>query len=351
LAISRAEFFYIGLVLVVIGTGLLKPNASAIVGELYPAGPDGARRDAGFSIFYMGINIGAFIGPFICGTLGEKHNWHYGFGAAGVGMVLGLIQYRLLKKNLGEAGAHPGQSGGLSSSQKAALFSVLGIIGLIIALCLARIIRVDPVAVASVTTSVLVGIAVLFFGSIFVFGKLDRVEKSHVGVIVILCAAGALFWAGFEQAGSSFNLFADRYTQRDFGFKIPASWFQAIGPIFVITLAPVMAGVWIHLARRNSKSLAADEIRAGFASAGIGFSSDGRGGSVRCSRTKGTSYLVDHHLPPAHVWGIVRESGWPQLSHEARAEEVRGSNDGCVVPGNVAWQLDCRTDRRGIQSE
>src|SRR3954471_13876797 len=106
LAIPKTEAFFVGLVLVVIGTGMLKPNVSAMVGELYPEG--GARRDAGFSIFYMGINLGAFIGPFICGTLGEKVNWHYGFGSAGVGMVLGLIQYRLLKKNLGEAGLRPG---------------------------------------------------------------------------------------------------------------------------------------------------------------------------------------------------------------------------------------------------
>src|SRR5215471_1193593 len=106
LAMPRTEAFFLGLILVVIGTGMLKPNVSAMVGELYPEG--GARRDAGFSIFYMGINLGAFIGPFICGTLGEKYNWHYGFAAAGVGRVLGLIQYRLLRKNLGTAGLRPG---------------------------------------------------------------------------------------------------------------------------------------------------------------------------------------------------------------------------------------------------
>src|SRR5437899_8901885 len=106
LAIPRTEAFFIGLILVVIGTGLLKPNVSAMVGGLYPEG--GARRDAGFSIYYMGINLGAFIGPLTCGTLGEKINWHYGFGAAGVGMVLGLIQYRMLRANLGDAGLRPG---------------------------------------------------------------------------------------------------------------------------------------------------------------------------------------------------------------------------------------------------
>ncbi|HEY7906462.1 MAG TPA: peptide MFS transporter, partial [Wenzhouxiangella sp.] len=105
LAVPMQEMFFLGLVLVVVGTGLLKPNVSTIVGELYPEG--GSRRDAGFSIFYMGINVGAFIGPLICGFLGETINWHYGFAAAGVGMVAGLIQYRLTQKNLGQAGAQP----------------------------------------------------------------------------------------------------------------------------------------------------------------------------------------------------------------------------------------------------
>jgi len=103
LAIPRIETFYLGLVLVVLGTGLLKPNISVMVGQLYPEG--GARRDAGFTIFYMGINLGAAIGPLICSTLGEKLNWHFGFAAAGVGMVFGLIQYRLTARHLGTAGA------------------------------------------------------------------------------------------------------------------------------------------------------------------------------------------------------------------------------------------------------
>ena len=249
LAIPRQEAFYLGLVLVVAGTGLLKPNVSAMVGELYPEG--GARRDAGFSIYYMGINLGAFIGPFVCGTLGEKYNWHYGFGAAGVGMVLGLIQYRLTKKHLGEAGLHPGNAHSLSRAQKSALFCSVAAFVMVVTLTVAGVIRFDPVAVARQTTSVLVSVAVLFFGFIFFFGGLDPDEKRKVGVIVILCAAGALFWAGFEQAGSSFNLFAERYTLRTVGFVIPTSWFQSIGPIFVISLAPVMGGVWVRLGRRN----------------------------------------------------------------------------------------------------
>src|ERR1051325_62973 len=241
LAIPRAETFYAGLILVVIGTGMLKPNVSAMVGELYPEG--GARRDAGFSVFYMGINLGAFIGPFICGTLGERLNWHYGFGAAGLGMVFGLIQYRGLKRNLGAAGLRPGNAGQTSNGQKILAFGAIVALMLLVALGIARIIRFDPIAMAQATTAVLVGIAIVFFGGIFLFGRLDKIERQRVAVIVILCAVAILFFAGLEQAGSSLNLFADRYTQRKIGFEIPTTWFQALSPIFVITLAPVMGAL------------------------------------------------------------------------------------------------------------
>src|SRR6267142_5074952 len=187
LAIPRTEAFFLGLILVVIGTGMLKPNVSAMVGELYPEG--GARRDAGFSIFYMGINLGAFIGPFICGTLGEKLNWHYGFGAAGVGMVLGLIQYRFLKRNLGEAGLRPGHTGQASQVQKFAAIGVALALVLIVVLGLARIIAFNPIKMAEGTTAVLVGIAIVFFAGVIFFGRLDNVEKKRVCVIVTLCAS------------------------------------------------------------------------------------------------------------------------------------------------------------------
>ena len=249
LAIPRAETFYLGLILVVCGTGLLKPNVSAMVGGLYPEG--GARRDAGFSLFYMGINLGAFIGPLICGALAKEYNWHYGFAAAGVGMSLGLIQYRWLRNNLGGNGARPGTAGGLNLKEKFTVFGCSGVLALLLLLGFTGVIRFNPVAIASGTSTVLAGVAILFFARILLSSKLDQAEKRRVVVIVILCASAALFWAGFEQAGSSFNLFAERYTQRDFGYELPASWFQSIGPIFVITLAPVMAGVWVGLGRRN----------------------------------------------------------------------------------------------------
>jgi POT family proton-dependent oligopeptide transporter len=269
LAIPRAETFYAGLILVVIGTGMLKPNVSAMVGELYPEG--GARRDAGFSVFYMGINLGAFIGPFICGTLGERLNWHYGFGAAGLGMVLGLIQYRGLKRNLGAAGLRPGNAGQTSNGQKILAFGAIVALMLLVALGIARIIRFDPIAMAQATTAVLVGIAIVFFGGIFLFGRLDKIERQRVAVIVILCAVAILFFAGLEQAGSSLNLFADRYTQRKIGFEIPTTWFQALSPIFVITLAPVMGALWVNLGRRNLNPSTPLKFGFGLILIGLGF--------------------------------------------------------------------------------
>jgi POT family proton-dependent oligopeptide transporter len=274
LAIPRTDTFFVGLVLVVIGTGMLKPNVSAMVGDLYPEG--GARRDAGFSIFYMGINLGAFIGPLTCGTLGEKINWHYGFGAAGVGMVLGLIQYRMLRQHLGETGLRPGHAGQANQTQKfvavgAALFLVL-----IVLLGLARVIKFNPIKMAEGTTAVLVGIAIVFFAGVISFGRLDKVEKKRVWVIVILCATGALFWAGFEQAGSSFNIFADQYTERQLAFfahhfSITTTSFQSVGPIFVITLSPVMAAVWLTLGRRNLNPSIPLKFGLGLVLLGLGF--------------------------------------------------------------------------------
>jgi len=252
LAIPRAGTFYLGLLLVVLGTGLLKPNISAMVGELYPEG--GARRDAGFSIFYMGINLGAFIGPLVCSTLGEKVNWHYGFAAAGVGMVLGLIQYRLSRYHLGTAGLRPGQEKPLNGLERAVPLCGVAAVALIFGLGMAGVIQLNPVTLARGAKNFIATIGAIYFVCVLLFFGLDPTEKRRVAVIIVLFLSAALFWAGFEQAGSSFNLFADRYTARHLGgfdYEVPAGWFQSLGPIFVITLAPVMASLWVRLARRN----------------------------------------------------------------------------------------------------
>jgi len=252
LAIPRTETFYLGLILVVLGTGLLKPNISAIVGGLYPQG--GAQRDAGFTIFYMGINLGAALGPLVCSQLAKSWNWHYGFIAAGFGMVLGLIQFRYSKRQLGDIGTRPGQNKPLGTLERSALFCGIASLLILIVIGLTGVIRINPVTLARGSTVFIVAIAVFYFGYVLFFGKLDKIERRRVVVILVLFVAAALFWAGFEQVGSSFNLFAERYTMRRLGwlnYEVPAGWFQSLGPFFIITLAPVMAALWVALARRN----------------------------------------------------------------------------------------------------
>lgn len=279
LAIPALHTFYLGLILVVLGTGLLKPNISAIVGGLYE-GEGGSRRDAGYTIFYMGINLGAMIGPLICSTLGESQSfgWHYGFAAAGVGMLFGLIQYRLTRHHLGEAGLYPGYVSELGRAAETSRFAWLAVgvgLGLVIftaILILSGTLTINIVEVAKITTYLIATIAALYFMSVFAFGKLTPTEKKCVTVIIVLVVAEAIFWSGFEQAGSSLNLFAKRYTERlFFGFEIPAGWFQSLNPLFILILAPFFAALWVNLGRRNLDPSIPAKFGLGLIQLGLGF--------------------------------------------------------------------------------
>jgi POT family proton-dependent oligopeptide transporter len=252
LALPWTQTFYLGLIFVIVGSGTLKPNMSGLVADLYPEG--GSRRDAGFTIFYMGVNLGAFIGPLVCGWLAKEMGWHWGFGAAGVGMVLGLIQFKLSRHLLGTAGVQRGNDKPLHLGEKIILFGGTGAGLLVLVLGLSGTIRLNPVLLAQGMAYVILAIAVAFFVYAFLFCGLTKDENKRVVVILVLFLASALFWAGFEQAGSSFNVFADRYTLRNLSwlnYEVPAAWFQALGPIFIITFAPVFAWLWVWLARRQ----------------------------------------------------------------------------------------------------
>jgi POT family proton-dependent oligopeptide transporter len=258
LAIPSAQAFFLGLILVVAGTGLLKPNVSAVVGELYPA--HDARRDGGFSIFYMGINVGAFLGPLICGTLGQSdsYGWHWGFAAAGVGMMFGLIQFWLTKHHLGSAGLHPYSSGNelVDAQKRKRGWLIVTVVAVpIIALIVAGLggnLELDPVAISAQSTKFIIGMAVAFFAFVFILGKLTTVEKKRTVALIVLLMGCAMFWSGFEQAGSSLNLFADRYTQLEFSWiSIPSTWLQSVNALFIIMFAPVFAWLWVALAKRN----------------------------------------------------------------------------------------------------
>jgi POT family proton-dependent oligopeptide transporter len=270
LGVPSLAAFFVGLVLVVVGTGLLKPNISTIVGMLYPEG--GARRDAGFTIFYMGINLGGMLGPFVCSTLGEKLNWHYGFTAAGVGMVLGLVQFYFSRGLLGESGREPPQR--TATPRRDWLIIGAAMTGLVVvtSLSLLGVLRIDAEWVANRTTWLIVAVAIAYFAWALLFAGLNNIERKRVGVILMLFVASAMFWAGFEQAGSSLNLFAERHTLRMVAnFEIPAGWFQSLNSIFVIGLAPLMAALWVALARRQMAVSLTVKVAWGLLLLGLGF--------------------------------------------------------------------------------
>jgi POT family proton-dependent oligopeptide transporter len=255
MAVPATPTFYLGLTLIVLGTGLLKPNVSAMVADLYPEG--GARRDAGFSIFYMGINVGAFLGPSLCGFIGERYDFHLGFSLAGFGMVLGLIQYRL-------GGKHLGTAGHLRSSDSAEVLARRSRTFYLIAATVAASIVLFGFSVSSglfdITIQQIAGwlgagilmLSGLFFLYLFLAGGLTGTEKKRLVVIIWLYLLAAVFWSGFEQAGSSLNLFARDLTNRSIaGWEMPASWLQNVNPILIIIFAPVFGWLWTWLAARK----------------------------------------------------------------------------------------------------
>jgi POT family proton-dependent oligopeptide transporter len=258
LVIEGSEYwsFYLGLVLVVIGTGLLKPNVSAIVGELY-ADDDAARRDAGFSIFYMGINLGAFLGPILCGWFAEAVDWHLGFSLAGFGMTLGVVQYVLGGRRLDGVGEpkvrlEPSQRWALLRRVMLVVGGVAGVAVLVYLLDGAGVLQVSVVGIAQAAGVLVVIVAAVYFAAIIRFGCESAVEQQRVFVIFILFLGSAVFWSGFEQAGSSMNLYARDFTDRVFwGWELPTTWLQSVNAMFIVMLAPFMGMLWVRLGARS----------------------------------------------------------------------------------------------------
>ena len=277
MAIPRSFTFYTGMLIIVLGTGLFKPTMSSLVGALYSNDTD-ARRNAGFSIFYMGINFGAFIGQIIVGYLGENMGWHYGFAAAGVFMLLGLTQFKLTSHHLGAAGAMPVSSNDQQQNQKIRQRTIwvtglsLALIVSLVAMLKAGWFRIDGVRFATYYSYVVGGMLLLYFISVLLFGGLTGTGKRHVMVIMIMVLSAAFFWAGFEQTGSSMNLFAQRYTNRMiFGREMPASWLQSVNSFFVITLAPLFAALWLRLGAKRLDPSMPIKFGLGLIQLGLGF--------------------------------------------------------------------------------
>ena len=290
LALHGQAFFFTGLGCIVIGTGLLKPNISVIVGQLY--GKNDNRRDSGFSIFYMGINVGAFLAPIVCGTvlaqsdwfkgvledmgMDPRNSWHWGFAAAAVGMFFGLLQYMVTGKYLGEAGLHPSPPKNPAAAAKnrrtlqigfgltALAAAAVGILGWQAPHLLTK----DNINNAFMV--LLFGTVVLFFGKLFLAGDWTKAERARLWVIFVLFCGAAIFWGVFEQAGSTLTLFAERNTDNSvFGFEFGSATWQSLNALLIIFLAPFFAWLWIRLGKRDPSYPAKFSI--GLLFAGLGF--------------------------------------------------------------------------------
>jgi proton-dependent oligopeptide transporter, POT family len=264
---AMLSYFYAALSFIIVGTGFLKANISVIVGQLYAR--DDIRRDPAYTIFYMGINLGAFLGVLICGYLGETVSWSLGFGAAAAGMLAGIIVFVVFKPLLLGRGEAPDpvwlatKQGGISREWWIYIGALLSV----------------GIAWTLIQSSIVVGWMLLMTGVIVLayilwqaIIKIDKIDAHRLYAALFLIALQPLFWALFEQAGASLSLFTDRYVDRSvFGFEIPASVFQSVNSFFIITVAPIMAWIWMFLGRRNLEPSAPAKFGGALMLAGMGY--------------------------------------------------------------------------------
>jgi proton-dependent oligopeptide transporter, POT family len=249
---GSVSMFFVSMVLIVLGTGMLKPNVSTVVGEMYSETDD--RRDAGFTIFYMGINMGAFLAPLVVGTVGMKYNFHLGFGIAAVGMLLGLIIFVLTKKkNLGLAGTTV--SNPLSPAEKKKTFTFIGLGVVLLAVLCVVLIPMGLLTFESfinIVTILGILIPTIYFFIMYRSPKTTAVERSRVLAYIPLFIASVMFWAIQEQGSTILASYADKRTQLDWlGIHISPAWFQSLNPLFIIIFAPIFAGIWVKLGKRQ----------------------------------------------------------------------------------------------------
>ena len=259
LAVPDRTVFFSGLVVVAIGTGLLKPNISTIVGQLYT--PEDRRRDSGFSIFYMGINLGALLAPLVCGPVGTGVNWQLGFALAGIGMAAGVVTFAAGRPKLGGAGLHPAPASSPEEAARTRAYLRNGIAVLAAAPLLLAAVHLTGVVTLTVAGLVdgagflLLLAVIVLFGWMFLGAEWTPEERKRLAVIAVLFFASSLFWSAFEQAGSSLNIFAARFTDNElFGVSVSATVYQSLNPLYIILLAPVFAWLWIRMGSRQPSS-------------------------------------------------------------------------------------------------
>ncbi len=282
-AMAFPGLLHFALGLLVAGNGFFKPNISTMVGSLYEQ--HDPRRDAGFTIFYMGINLGAFLSPLICGTLGEKVGWHWGFGAAGVGMVLGMLIYWAGQHRLGHAGSHHEEPSGEHFRLGIGDWSTITAVSTAVTLLVGAGVFLWPQIsqlweMAGTGTQLGLGAGLLviattaprWFGGNSEPVKLTREDRQHLLVIFIMALFVIFFWMGFEQAGGTMNLFADQKTERNLlGWEMPASYFQSVNPLAILLLAPLFSALWLRLDRSRFALSSIQKQAVGMMILGLGF--------------------------------------------------------------------------------
>jgi POT family proton-dependent oligopeptide transporter len=268
----REFLLYCGLGFLIMGNGFFKPNISTMVGGLYDQ--DDPRKDSAFTIFYMGINSGAFLAPFVAGGLGEKIGWHWGYISAGTGMMLSLIWFYVRRISLKNVGLPPGND---ESKLSLVFKDLLDIIYYSVACILVISGIIKLLDILNESTVDAISLAAVIAGSLYVSwtifkGTNGKTEWTRVGAILILAVFHVVFWSGFEQAGGTFNLFAQENTDRlVFGWEVPASWFQALNPVFIVALGIPFSMLWIWLAKKGNNPRTPYKFGFGLILVGVGF--------------------------------------------------------------------------------
>lgn len=276
-AMFGMTLFFVGLICIVLGSGLFKTCISVMVGALYPKGD--VRRDGGFTLFYMGINIGALLAALIVGVFKEKGMWHAGFGVGGLGMLVSLLVYRFAaQKNLTRYARAKGITAEWENANgiyKNIGRWVAGFVALLVAVVLlvsTGMISFNPQMVAEYMTYIIAAVVILYFAIMFISPRLDKTDKLRLLICFILIIGSTLFWSSFEQQPTSFNLFADRYTDLNvLGFEIPSIWFQSLNPLFILILAPIVSIVWVKLANKGLEPSSMAKFALGMLLAAAGF--------------------------------------------------------------------------------
>ncbi len=262
------NLFWLALAFIIVGTGFLKANISAIVGQLYPR--DDVRRDPAYTIFYMGINVGGMLGPIICGILGETVGWSWGFGAAAVGMLAGIVVFVLGKPLLLGKG-EPAEPAKLTRrvAGPVSVEWLIYILSTLFVVVVAWLVQNHNAVGWLLVTCGAVAVAYLLWEAL---GHMDKIDRDRMFAALFLLALNPLFWALFEQAGSSLNLFTDRHVDRHLlGWEVPASAFQSINSMFIILFAPMFAGLWVFLGRRGWEPSTPAKFGLALMQVGLGF--------------------------------------------------------------------------------